>query len=180
MRERVSAYVDGEASEVEQVAVARHLEGCLDCREFVAFTRRAQRILQEGEHLRSSRPVSAPGLSVVARRSRRRSSRLSRAALGFAAALMIGAFIGAVGTHAALHETDTVSPAALYRAKIAPGMPLDPDFARYFETAPRPAMVIPEIYVIEDPVPPDPAFRWAGLEPEETYHPDIPVELVSY
>jgi hypothetical protein len=178
MGERVSAFVDGEVSEMERVAVRRHLEGCTSCRDFVAFSRRAQRTIRRGGLPARPAAVSPARLSSAARGGRSAPGRLHRTVLGLAAALLVGVFTGVIGMEVAFRDTDSGSASFVqYEAKTA-SRPMSL-FARYFEIPPKPPMVFPVIRVIE-PLPPDPSFRWAGLESGESYPEGYRVELVSY
>lgn len=185
MRERVSAFVDHEVSEIELVAVRRHLECCSTCRDFVAFSRGAQEMARRSVSATSVASVSPSQLSAAVRTKRRPPGGLHRRLLGLAAALLVGVATGAIGMEVALHDAerreadDAPPPIVFYAPKIAPGKPLDPDYVRYFETAPKPPMVFPVIWVIE-PLPPDPSFRWAGLESGQSYPEGYRLEVVQY
>ena len=87
----ISLDLDGELSQLERVALARHLAGCARCREvsneFGAFTR----MLREAPLIELDREVA----HVVPRRARGRMVRragLSLAFAGFAAAAVFGGF----------------------------------------------------------------------------------------
>jgi anti-sigma factor RsiW len=90
----VSLDLDGELSELEQAALARHLDGCARCREAAAETRDFTRLLRTAPLVELERPVEV----TFPRRARVRAARRVAVSVAFAGVAAAAAFGGLVLT----------------------------------------------------------------------------------
>jgi len=87
----ISLELDGELSQLEQAALARHRDGCARCRALSTEVASFTRLLREAPLLSSQRPVAVAG----PRRARIKVARRAAASLAFAA-LVAAAVLGFV------------------------------------------------------------------------------------
>jgi anti-sigma factor RsiW len=117
-RKRLSAGLDGEASEIELAAAARHVSSCSGC------TRLVRQIVGDTHRLRSS-PRLVPSRTLIPATRRRRSRMASPLAVAAcAASLAVAALVGAQ-VSARLHPSG--HPAAAPELRLAS---LDPQRAQ--------------------------------------------------
>jgi predicted anti-sigma-YlaC factor YlaD len=105
-RRHLSAGLDGEASEIELAAAARHVADCSGCQRLI------RQITADTYHIRSSGLLTPS--RTLAPAVRRRRSRFPIAVAGAAAALAVAALVGAE-VSARVHPSHTVAAAPQLR-----------------------------------------------------------------
>lgn len=87
----ISLALDGELSEFERAALARHLDGCLECSEASAVINRFTRVIRD-----SAPAFETAAVSPATRPVRRRRARARRAAVVSLLAAALGSAAGAL------------------------------------------------------------------------------------
>ena len=90
-RQVISAGLDGAVSEFEQMAAARHIEGCASCGDFAGRVTRVTHAVRESEPLAVHTELVP--VMTLRRRARRRTVPVLAGATAVAAAALLGAFV---------------------------------------------------------------------------------------
>jgi hypothetical protein len=116
-REWASLRLDGELSRLEDELLARHLETCDDCSEYVRDVHWATDVVRLTASERSTRRVTVPV------QARSRSVAVRRTALAAAAALALGALVGVAGQGQSSPEPTPPSQVSLVDGYGGKGFP---------------------------------------------------------
>jgi len=92
-RQWISLELDGELSELEGAALARHLDSCLSCRALGADLRAFTRLLREARPVALERPLPLPARARARVRTAARRAAASLALAGVAAAAVLGGIV---------------------------------------------------------------------------------------